>query len=151
MYRLKYNSLETSIDLQSGLLDNVLDKIKAKNCRSGSVCKSLRMKKTWFPFTLCTCALLLSLCTGIEANANAPNVFELVGLFTTVHSDPFISEAYGIYPREAARLAVEHVREEGLLDEYNYQLKLFEVSTVCDQTGAVIATLEFARVTGKLP
>ena len=97
------------------------------------------------------CAFLLLINTlSIDASgSNASRAFQLVGLFTTIDPDPFISEAYGIYPREAARLAVEHVREEGLLDEYNYQLKLFEVETVCDQTGAVIATLEFKENSGK--
>ena len=94
--------------------------------------------------------LSVLLLLSVTITTNCLRVFELVGLFTTAHPDPFISEAYGIYPREAARLAVEHVREEGLLDEYNYQLKLFEVETVCDQTGAVIAALEFARYHSKL-
>ena len=111
--------------------------------------KVCNMKRDWrseWPWLLHTLFLLSALTATI---GNCQRVFELVGLFTTIDPDPFISEAYGIYPREAARLAVEHVREEGLLDEYNYQLKLFEVETVCDQTGAVIATLEFIRAFGK--
>ena len=93
-----------------------------------------------------TCIIFFLACS---VRINAYETFQLVGLFTTIDPDPFIGEAYGIYPREAARLAVEHVREEGLLDEYNYQLKLFEVETVCDQTGAVIATLEFIKHSGE--
>ncbi len=78
------------------------------------------------------------------------NFFEIVGMFTTVSTstDPNVRETYGIYPREAARLAVEHVRAEGILTEHNYDLRLFEFESRCDQTGAVIANLEYIRDTG---
>ena len=94
--------------------------------------------------------LLTVLCiTFLSSTTYSYVTFQLVGLFTTTDPDPYISETYGIYPREAAKLAVKHVKEEGLLDEYNYQLELFEEETVCDQTGAVVATLEFFKYSGK--
>ncbi len=69
-------------------------------------------------------------------------------MFTITSTDSPIRETYGVYPREAARLAVEHVREEGLLAEHNYELQLLEFETTCDQIGAVVANLEFLRDQG---
>ncbi len=75
--------------------------------------------------------------------------FKLVGMFSTSFIEQTaIKEAYGVYPREAARLAVEHVKEDGLLAEHNYELQMLEFETSCDQIGAILANLEFNRKQG---
>ncbi len=75
--------------------------------------------------------------------------FKLVGMFSISSIElTAIRESYGVYPREAARLAVEHVKEDGLLAEHNYELQMLEFETSCDQIGAIMANLEFVRNEG---
>lgn len=94
--------------------------------------------------------IIVALLVRLSVCANQSKVFELIGMFTiTDYSDPNLRDAYGIYPREAAKLAVEHVRAEGILTEHNYDLEMFVIDTPCDQTGAVVANLEYARVRGQ--
>ncbi len=97
---------------------------------------------------LAVLSVLVILSKSVLCVQQPSNIFEIVGMFTTTSTDPSIRDTYGIYPREAARLAVEHAREEGLLTRHNYDLKLFEFESRCDQTGAVIAYLEYIRDTG---
>lgn len=86
----------------------------------------------------------------ILTGAVKTEVFDIAGLFTTDLSlDTNTRETYGVYPLEAAKMAVEHVTTQGFLAELNHELRLITVETSCDRAGAVIGTLEFNKVMGK--
>lgn len=70
--------------------------------------------------------------------------FLIAGLFTTdISADDVTRETYGVYPLEAAKMAIEHVRMEGFLAQHDYKLILHAMETVCDEAGGLIATMKF--------
>lgn len=92
--------------------------------------------------------LLLSLLL-IKLASPSNNVFNLIGMFSTNTPNTNIRETYGIYPLVAARLAVEHVRAEGLLTEQNFNLQLVEIETSCEQIGGVLSMFKYYRTSSE--
>ena len=97
-----------------------------------------------------TLGVTLHLLSAVLTSAVNTDVFKIAGLFTTdISLDNNTRETYGIYPLEAAKMAIEHVNTQGFLAEHSYELRLTTTETSCDQAGGVIATLEFNNMMGK--
>lgn len=79
------------------------------------------------------------------ATSNNRGKFFIGGLFPTDAEDPRIRAAFGQYPELAAKLAVRHVRESGLLASHGVSLELLSFQTKCRQDDAVYAYLQMIQ------
>ena len=97
----------------------------------------------------CLYLLLLSLCCGGYARTNT---FYTMGLFPTESRDPYVRNMLGIYPRAAARYALERINQLGVLNAHNLTLNLtvFDPGCRSPDSGArgLIQAVRFAKKLG---
>ena len=94
-------------------------------------------------FLFCT-----SLLHSLRGGCAEPDVFYITGLFPTESSDNRVRNTLGVYPRAAARYAVNRVNQLGLLDAHNVSLSLRSFDTSCERSASgaheLISAVRFA-------
>ncbi len=96
----------------------------------------------------CGCYLFLSILAACRG-ASGLKKFYIGGLFPTDIADPDQRATLGYYPLAAAKFAVEHIRESGLLSAHNVSLELASFQTSCRRDEAVYAYLQLMEALQK--
>lgn len=98
-------------------------------CAMGTVPSNIMRSVT----ILCLFLVLqLTFCKG----DHKPTTFYITGLFPTDSRDQRVKNALGIYPRAAARYAVEEIIQLGLLEAHNVTLELESLPSGCEDAAS---------------
>lgn len=94
-------------------------------------------------------ALLSSAMSAVGQLPPEASTFYITGLFPTESNDPQVRNALGIYPRAAAKYAVQRINQLGILAHHNVTLKLEAFASGCQgiASGAhgLIEAVQFAK------